>query len=85
LVEEREAWEQKVGQAFGGALAALRTKRGLSQELLAEAAGYHRTYVSLLERGKHRPSLTTVIRLAVALGVSPSELVRQVERELGLR
>jgi len=83
-VEEREVWEQKVGLAFGAALAELRLGRGLSQERLADQAGYHRTYVSLLERGRHRPSLTTVIRLAVALGVAPSAFVHDVERRLNL-
>lgn len=66
-------------QAFGQVLAALRHARGLSQEQLGFESGYHRTYISLLERGRYSPSLTAIFRLAAALNVHPSELIRRVE------
>ncbi len=65
---------------FGTTLRELRLKRGLSQEALAHACHRHRTYISLLELGKHSPSLDTLFMLADALSVRPSELVRSVER-----
>jgi transcriptional regulator with XRE-family HTH domain len=52
-----------------------------SQEALAFEAGIHRTYVSLLERGKKSPTLAVIVRLATALGIKPSELLRRVEVE----
>ena len=52
-----------------------------SQEVLAFEAGIHRTYVSLIERGKKSPTLAVIVRLAKALGIKPSELLRRVEVE----
>jgi transcriptional regulator with XRE-family HTH domain len=52
-----------------------------SQEALAFEAGIHRTYVSLIERGKKSPTLAVIVRLATALGIKPSELLRRVEVE----
>lgn len=52
-----------------------------SQEALAFEAGLHRTYISLIERGKKSPTLAVIVRLANALGIKPSELLRRVEIE----
>ncbi|MGQ0804126.1 MAG: helix-turn-helix domain-containing protein [Actinomycetota bacterium] len=68
--------------AFGEVLRELREKRGMSQEALSFACGRHRTYVSLLERGRNSPSLNTLWMLAEALEVTPSEFVRRIERRL---
>jgi transcriptional regulator with XRE-family HTH domain len=61
--------------AFAGAVKRLRTAQDLSQEALAEAAGLDRTYVSSLERGRRNPSLTTIVRIASALGVAAHVLL----------
>jgi transcriptional regulator with XRE-family HTH domain len=66
-------------QAFGKALKEFREGLGLSQERLGFESGCHRTYISLLERGKKSPSLGTIVRLASALGVLPSEILRRIE------
>ncbi len=81
-MEEPEPWEAGVGQAFGRVLAKTRIRAGLSQEQLAHEAGVHRTYISLLERGRYKPSLTTVFKLARALDMPPYDLVRRVEKEM---
>jgi transcriptional regulator with XRE-family HTH domain len=60
--------------AFGRRIRALRKDRGYSQELLAEIAGLHRTYVGGVERGERNVSLTNIWRIADALRVHPSEL-----------
>ena len=49
---------------------------GISQEELAHRAGLHRTYISDIERGARNPSLKTLSRLADALEISTSELIR---------
>lgn len=66
-------------EIFGEALREVRLERGLSQEELALACDRHRTYISLLERGMNSPSLRTIMRLADALGVKPSDLLRRIE------
>lgn len=75
--------ETDLQHAFGEVMRSLRLQAGLSQEELAFRCGRHRTFVSVVERGKNAPSLTTVWVLATALGVTPSELVRRVECRLG--
>jgi len=69
-------------QVFGRVLQQLRRARRLSQEKLAEESGCHRTYISLLERGRYSPSLTMLFQLAEALDLNPSDLLRQVETAL---
>jgi len=41
-----------------------------------------RTYVSLLELGRQQPSLTTILKLATALGEPPGALVDLAADEL---
>lgn len=72
-----------VSAAFGQVIRDLRLERGLSQEAVSFACDRHRTYVSLLERGRSSPSLDTLWTLAAALSVPPSEIVRRVEKALG--
>ncbi|MCL6611228.1 MAG: helix-turn-helix transcriptional regulator [Peptococcaceae bacterium] len=64
---------------FGRVLCDIRKERGLSQEELGFKSSYHRTYISLLERGQKSPSLNTIFRLATALDVYPSEIIQRVE------
>lgn len=54
----------------------LRKAKGLSQEDLAEVAQFHRTYVSQLERCVTNISIDGLERLAHALGVDITELLR---------
>ncbi len=71
-----------IGEIFGQVIQELRRQRGLSQEALGFESGLHRTYVSLLERGKKSPTLVTIFLLATALDLPPSEIVRRVESHL---
>ena len=72
----------KPERAFGRVLRGIRNARGLSQEQLGFDSGYHRTYISLLERGLKSPSLATIMCLAAALGATATDMIRRVEREL---
>jgi transcriptional regulator with XRE-family HTH domain len=47
----------------------LRSRKGLSQEALADAAEIDRTYVSALERRKYSASIDRLDRLAAQLDV----------------
>ena len=52
---------------------------GWSQDNLGFEADLDRTYVSGIERGVRNPTLTTIWKLAQALGVAPSRLLKAAE------
>lgn len=56
----------------------IRKEHNWSQEEFAFNAGLHRTYVSGIERGIRNPTVAVIARLAIALGVSPDELLKPV-------
>ncbi|OWJ63464.1 helix-turn-helix domain-containing protein [Paraburkholderia caledonica] len=53
----------------------LRAERGLSQEQLSDICGFHRTYVSQVERSATNVSVDNLQRLAQGLGVDPVVLL----------
>jgi len=77
--EDRGALEKR---AFARVLINIREEHHVTQEELAFESGYHPKYISLLERGKNSPSLTAILEISRALGVTGAELVRRVERLL---
>jgi transcriptional regulator with XRE-family HTH domain len=60
---------------FGKRIRAIREDRGLSQEELGAKAGLHRTYISLIERGKQSATLDTMEKIADALNVPVKKLM----------
>ena len=62
-------------KAIGQRIRKLRLEQGLSQEELAEAAGVHRTYIGMLERGEKNVTIYNIERIARALDVRPSSLL----------
>ncbi len=52
----------------------LRTKMGISQEKLAEMAGFHRTYVSQVERRVANATTDNIQKLADTLSVPVARL-----------
>lgn len=58
-----------------------RHEKGLSKEKFAELCGYHRTYVSDVERAKRNITLLVLETMAVALGVSASDLISEHKAE----
>ena len=65
-------------------LGRLRTQRGLSQEVLSGLAGIARSHLAMIENGAKRPTVETLWKLAGALDMRLSELVRMAEEEMGL-
>jgi len=59
----------------------LRVKKGYSQESLAIECDLDRTYISLLERGLRQPTISTLFTIASALEVTPSSIVKELEKE----
>jgi transcriptional regulator with XRE-family HTH domain len=66
---------------FAANLRRLRGGAGLSQETLAFRAGMHRTQISLLEGGERMPRVETLVKLAGALGATPSDLLDGIDWE----
>jgi transcriptional regulator with XRE-family HTH domain len=61
---------------FGKNLHRARKRAGLTQEEVAERSGVHATEVSRMEANKRDPRISTLKRLAEAVEVSPSDLLR---------
>ncbi len=59
-----------------------REEKGLSQEVVSGLAGIGRTHLSAIERGQRKPTLETFFRLAEALDMPPSELMKRIEEAL---
>ncbi len=64
--------------AFGENLRALRKRRNLAQEALAEVANLHRNEIGVLERGQSAPNLLTLLILADALEIPLERLTEGV-------
>ena len=65
-------------ERFGANVRDLRRKAELSQEALGHVGGLHPTEISRLERGVREPRLGTIVKLALALGVAPADLLSGV-------
>jgi transcriptional regulator with XRE-family HTH domain len=61
--------------SFNERLRRLRQKRGLTWYALGKLSGVPKQVLSRLEQPKSNPTLATLRKLAVALGVSIAELV----------
>jgi transcriptional regulator with XRE-family HTH domain len=59
----------------------LRTQAGYSQEEFAQVAGLHRTYMGRVENGRSAVTIVKLEKIAIALRLSPSELLAEVDRE----
>ena len=65
---------------FGKAVKKYRLAAALSQEKLAALAGIHRNYAGAVERGERNVAIINMTRIAKALTIPLSELVREMEK-----
>jgi transcriptional regulator with XRE-family HTH domain len=63
-------------KAFGKAVRELRIQYGYSQEELAGMAGLDRSYMGGIERGEHNIALINIQKIADALDLSVSDLLK---------
>ncbi len=70
-------WRMKSeAQQLGRNLKKIRTKKSISQGDIARALKVARSFVSDIENGKRNPTLATIAKLAEAVGVSTSQLLK---------
>ena len=72
---------QENAQTFG--LAALRLKAGLSQSQLASRIGTQQSNVSRMEKGQTDVQLSTMRRIAQALGTTIEEVAGVMDSQVG--
>ncbi len=68
-------------EIVGQVICELRNKKGLSQEVTSGLAGISRTHLSMIEKGRRKPTLDTIFKISEALNVSPSEIIKIIEEK----
>ncbi len=69
---------ERVRQQLGARIRQLREGAGWSQEELAAQCGLHRTYIGGVERGERNIGVENIVRIADALEISASALLKGV-------
>lgn len=59
---------------FGNKIRDLRISKGYTQEVLADKAELHRTYIGMIERGEKNITLLNIAKIAKALNTSIKSL-----------
>ncbi len=70
---------EELGTALAVAVKTARTERGLTAEALASMSGVSRAMISKIERCEAQPSAVLLAKLAVAFGMTLSELIARAE------
>jgi transcriptional regulator with XRE-family HTH domain len=78
-----EKSKEKILQVLGLLVRQNRLALGISQEELGLRCDLDRTYISGVERGMRNPSLTALVTLAKGLNITVSELLNNLESEIG--
>ena len=65
-----------ISKQFGMRLKYLREQKGLTQEELSLRSDVNQKYISDLEQGRRNPTLKVMERLAIALDITLSELLK---------
>ena len=71
--------------AIGQVIRDLRKEKGLSQDVLSGLAGIARTHLTMIETGSKQANFETLWRIALALDLRPSELVRKIEQKIEMK
>lgn len=66
--------DNKLLKEFDTKIQTLRKSLGMSQEELAFKAGFHRTYIGMIERAERNITLSNMKRLADALEINLKDL-----------
>lgn len=63
-------------EKLGKNLKRIRTAKGISQGEISRKLAVDKSFVSNIENGKTNPTLTTIAKIAKAIGVSVGELMK---------
>lgn len=66
-------------ESVGKVIRTLRKKKGMTQEVLSGLANIARSHLGMIETGKKKANFETIWRIAIAFGMTPSDLVRLIE------
>ena len=69
----------KIALQLGRNLKKIRTEKKLSQGAIARKLKVHRSFISGIENGKRNPTLSTIEKLALAIGVNIDKLLKQTK------
>lgn len=69
---------------FGSALVNIRESLQISQYQLAKRTGIAEEYLNKLENSKREPKARMIIRLGRGLGISPGDLLNEMDRLMRL-
>ena len=70
-----------IKEMIGARIAKIRSKKGMTQEKLADKMGISSKYLSSIERGKENPTLKTFISMSEALNVDLGEFFINIQIE----
>lgn len=71
--------ELELENALASVLRMKRTQLNFTQEELAHLCNLDRTYISLLERSKRKPTLSTLFKICDILSITPGEFIYEIE------
>jgi transcriptional regulator with XRE-family HTH domain len=68
----------EMARRLGENFVRLRRARGFSQTELGDQTEMHRNDISLIERGRRRPRIDVLVKVAIVLGVRPADLLEGI-------
>lgn len=69
-------YQEKFQKELGARIRAIRESLNLTQEQLAEKANLHPIHIGRCERGEVNISVSALVRIANALGISPADVLK---------
>lgn len=75
LKQLKQSFTNKIGEV----IRIEREKKRLSQEELADLAGFYRTYIGHIETGTYSPSAFTLWRIAEAMDIDLATLLKRLK------
>jgi transcriptional regulator with XRE-family HTH domain len=75
-MQEDNTMAKSTAQKFGDNMKKIRTEKGMSQGDICRELGLDRAYISNVENGKQNLTLTTMDKIAKALGVDVDILLK---------